>query len=440
MSILLANLHLWALSLFRVEFDYTLRNVVLGSAILGIVGGAIGCFAVLRRQSLISDTIAHAALPGICLAFIMTGTKSSFGLMIGAAVAGWIGTMIYLAIVRGSRIKEDAALGVVLSTFFGFGTVLLTEISRSGNANQAGLNSFLFGQAASLVEEDVRTMAIFGAAALVILIVFFKEFKLMTFDPAFAAATGYPVTPLTILLTSLIVVAVVIGLQAVGVILMVTVLVAPALAARQWTNNLGHMMLLASAIGGFSGVTGAVMSAEIERLPTGPTIVLISTAIVLVSILFAPERGVLWELIGQIRTRGTFRQAAVLAELGRRGSATVPELASALATERRRARAGLEWTLSMLRRKGLARKDGGAWRLTDAGARQAADAIRREQLWRALLARQMSLPADSVHLTIEQMERVLGPDVLQQMRDEEDYQASGTDQRPRGTATAQGVK
>ena len=295
------------IELFGVSFDYTLRNVLFGSAILGIVGGVIGCLAVLRQQSLLSDAVAHAALPGICVAFVATGVRSTPILMVGAAATGLLGALLVLGMVRGTRLREDAALGIVLSTFFGFGTVLLTRISRSGDADQAGLSRFLFGQAASLVATDVLTMAFLGTITLVVVAVAFKEFKASTFDAGFAASIGLPVTGLSVLLTILIVSAIVIGLQAVGVILMVTVLVAPAIAARQWTTSLGRMMVLAGVFGGVSGAAGALLSATISRLPTGPTIVLFASAIVIVSVLLAPGRGVAWGAVERRRTRRRIR-------------------------------------------------------------------------------------------------------------------------------------
>lgn len=305
------SLFLAQISVLGVTFDYTLRNVLLGSAVLGIVGGVIGCLAVLRRQSLLSDAVSHAALPGICIAFILTGTRSLPLLLAGAAITGLLGALLVLGITRGTRLKEDAALGIVLSTFFGFGTVLLTQISRSGDADQAGLSRFLFGQAASLVAGDVLTMSILGVIALAIVVVAFKEFKLSTFDPAFAASVGLPVTGLSVLLTVLIVAAIVIGLQSVGVILMVTVLVAPALAARQWTQRLGTMMALAAVFGGVSGAFGALLSARIAGLPTGPTIVLIASAFVVLSLLFAPERGLIWNALENRRAGRTMRRSQI---------------------------------------------------------------------------------------------------------------------------------
>jgi manganese/zinc/iron transport system permease protein len=286
-------------------FDYTLRNVALGSALLGIVSGVLGCFAVLRRQGLLGDALAHAALPGICIAYILTGSKDSFVLLAGAAASGTLGAFLLLRIVRATRISEDSALGIVLSVFFGFGIVLLTYIAKQNDAGQAGLDRFLFGQAATLVEENVITMALLGLMALSIVGVLFKEFKLLTFDPLFAASLGYPTGRLSLLLTALIVIAVVIGLQTVGVVLMAAMLVGPAVAARQWTNRFEVMIGLASLFGAIAGVSGALLSVTQARLPTGPMIILSMTVIVAISLLFAPGRGLAWEWLRMRRRSGT---------------------------------------------------------------------------------------------------------------------------------------
>jgi manganese/zinc/iron transport system permease protein len=275
-------------------FDYTLRNVALGSALLGAVGGVLGSFALLRRQGLLGDTLAHAALPGVCLAFLLSGSKEPLVLLLGAGIAGGVGALLLLTIVRETRLSEDAALGIVLSVFFGVGIVLLTWISRRNDANQAGLDAYLFGQAAALVERSVITFALLGGIAVALVALLYKEFKLLTFDPDFAASLGFRTFPLSVLLTLLIVVAVVIGLQTVGVVLMAAMLIGPAAAARQWTDRLATMIVLAAFFGAASGVIGAVLSFTQDNLPTGPTIVLSLTAIVAVSLTLAPHRGLLW--------------------------------------------------------------------------------------------------------------------------------------------------
>ena len=296
---------------------YTLIIVSVGAALLGTVSGALGTYAVLRRQSLLGDAISHAALPGIAIAFMLTGTKTHLILIIGAAIAGWLGALVILSIVRLTRINYDSALALVLSTFFGFGLVLLTFIQRSGSANQAGLDKFLFGQAATMLISDVLTIGVLGGVALILMLIFWKELKLLIFDEGFAASIGFPIRSLDFLLTSLLVIAIVIGLQAVGAVLMSAMLVAPAVAARQWTNRLSLMVMLAAVIGAFSGVIGTIISSMTTRIPTGPTIILCTTAIVGFSIVFAPCRGLLSNRIRQKKNRQTFKlvaQKTVLSE------------------------------------------------------------------------------------------------------------------------------
>ncbi len=295
--------------------DYTLRIVALGSALLGIVAGSLGSFAVLRKQSLLGDSISHAALPGIVLAFMITGSKSSLILLLGAAIAGWIGSYFILSIIRHSRISSDGAQGVILSVFFGIGLMLLTYIQSQPNAAQAGLDKYLFGQAAALLEEDLWITAIFGTIAIICMILFWKEFKLMTFDPIYGESLGFSAKATDLMITGLIVIAIVTGLSTVGVILMSSMLIAPASAARQWTNKMGAMVLLSAFFGALGGVTGALLSSIIPNLPTGPAIVLCLTAIVLLSLLLAPGRGILARSLQRYRNRFAFSLQRLLLDL-----------------------------------------------------------------------------------------------------------------------------
>lgn len=305
-------------------FDYTLRTVALGAAVIGIVAGALGAFAVLRRQSLVGDAMSHAALPGIGIAYLITERKDNVVLLSGAAIAGWIATLAVLSIVRQSRVKFDSALGLVLSVFFGFGLMVLTYIQRQPNASQAGLDKFLFGQAATLIQDEVRNMAITGALALAILLLFWKSFKLLSFDSDFAQTIGNPVRLLDVLLTTLIVVAIVLGLQAVGVVLMSAMIVAPAAAARQWTNRLGVMVILSAIFGAVAGISGATISSTQTHLPTGPVIVVCISVIVLVSLCFAPNRGLLWMWFARRRKRDALIRAMAAADAAHGGPRVLP--------------------------------------------------------------------------------------------------------------------
>lgn len=272
-----------------------------GAAALGLVAGALGSFAVLRRESLLGDAVAHAALPGIALGFLLTGSRETAVLTIGAGVVGWLGAVIVTAIRRTTKIKEDAALGVVLSVFFGFGLLLLTYIQKQPNASQAGLDKFLFGQAATLLIADVWLIVALGAAAFAVLMVFWKEFKLLCFDAEYGATLGIPMRVMDIVLTTILVAAIVAGLQTVGVVLMSAMIVAPAAAARQWTNRLGIMVTLAAIFGATAGIGGAIASSTTARLPTGPMIVVFLSVIVGISLLFAPTRGIVWRYFKELK-------------------------------------------------------------------------------------------------------------------------------------------
>jgi manganese/zinc/iron transport system permease protein len=350
--------------------DYTLRVVALGSGMLGLVAGALGCFAVLRRQSLLGDAISHAALPGIVLAFILTGTKNPLVLVLGAALAGWLGTLVITVIVRHSRLPADTALGIVLSVFFGAGLVLLTYVQQLPTAAQAGLDTFLFGQAATMLAGDVVVITVLGSLCLAAVAVFWKEFKLLSFDPEYGATQGLPMQAIDILLTTFLVIAIVIGLQTVGVVLMSALVIAPAAAARQWTNSLGIMVLLAAGFGAVAGVSGAIISGALDRMPTGPTIVLAAMLVVVVSLLFAPERGLAWDAVRRRRQRQQLRTDAVLADLhslALQHHGERPHHVSVLEMMRG-GRTDVARTLEVLRARGHARQDDrGGWLITEAG-------------------------------------------------------------------------
>ncbi|MEZ4561023.1 MAG: iron chelate uptake ABC transporter family permease subunit, partial [Caldilineaceae bacterium] len=295
--------------------DYTIRTVALGTLTLGVVSGALGTFAVLRKQALMGDAMSHAALPGVVLAFMLTGQKSPAVLTLGAALAGLAGVLLIVVITRYTRVKQDSSLGIILSVFFGFGLMLLTFLQRNPDARQAGLNSFLFGQAATLLTRDVVVMALFGGAALLLMLLFWKEFKLLSFDRDYGASLGFPMQYLELLITSLLVVAIAIGLQAVGVVLMSAMVVAPAAAARQWTNRLGIMVVLAALFGAMAGVGGTLLSSMGAGLSTGPVIVLAVSVITTASLLFAPSRGLVWRWVQQQRNRRRLRTDQVLGNL-----------------------------------------------------------------------------------------------------------------------------
>lgn len=295
--------------------DYTLRIVSLGSILLGIISGVLGSFAVIRKESLLGDAISHAALPGIVLVFLFTGNKNTEMLLLGALISGLLATGLILLIERYSRVKFDSALALILSVFFGGGMVLLTYIQNIPDANQAGLDKFIFGQASTLLKRDVQLMFVVGLVLIGLLILFWKEIKLSSFDAEFAESLGFSNRNITILLFGMIVVSIIVGLQTVGVILMSAMLIAPGVAARQWTNDLKKMVVLAAFFGGISGFLGTIISSFISNLPTGPTIVIVISGIVFISLLFAPNRGLIWKYVKNARSQNEIDEDRLLTNL-----------------------------------------------------------------------------------------------------------------------------
>ena len=362
----------FAASLFS---DYTARTILLGAASLGVVSGVVGSYAVLRRQSLMGDVMSHAALPGIVVAFLVVGAKERIAIFLGAAVSAALAAAAIGLVTSNSRIKTDSAMGIALSVFFGLGLVLLTYAQHAPDANQAGLDKFLFGQAEALVERDVAVIALTGLFALSVVGAFWKELKLLCFDPDFGGTMGFSPKLLDALVTAVMVSAIVIGLQTVGVVLMSSMLIAPAVAARQWTSGMGGMVAASALVAAVSGVAGVAASAGLENVPTGPAVVVCASSVALFSVLFSPE-GFFTRRLRDSRSRREIRKDYVLGALHRLAlehgdpryahSEKLLSLGSDEGFDVRK-------SLSRLEDSGQVERAGeGDWRLTPAGVRAAA--------------------------------------------------------------------
>ena len=271
--------------------DASIRSVVLGSVLIAVSSAIVGSFTFLRKKALVGDAVAHSVLPGVCLAFLFSGVKSPLILIVGAFITGWLSLVLIDLIVARSKIKEDTAIGLILSVFFGLGILLLTAIQHSGNAAQSGLDHFLFGNAAALVGKDLWTFSGLAVVLIFSVVLFFKEFTLLAFDQHFARSIGFPVRVLELVLTTLTVLAVVTGIQAIGVVLMAAMLITPAAAAKFWTDKLKVMILLAAGIAGFSGLVGAFISYIAPSMPTGPWIVMVLSLIAIFSFFLRAKKG-----------------------------------------------------------------------------------------------------------------------------------------------------
>lgn len=417
--------------------DYNTRVVFAGVTALGAVGGLVGTFLLLRKRSLLSDTLSHCTLPGIAIAFLLAEALGQSGralpwLLTGAVVTGTLGMMAVAAIRSRTRIKDDAALAIVLSVFFGLGIALLVVIQQLPSGNAAGLSHYIYGKAAAMTAGDARLILAASLVVALICALLFKEFKLLCFDVAFAQAQGWPVVVLDLTLMSLVVAVTVIGLQAVGLLLVVALLIIPAAAARFWSDRLGITLLIATTIGAASGLVGVAGSALFPKLPAGAVIVLAALGCFGVSFLAGRRRGLLmrWWRQRQVTVR-VARQHLLRAVYEWCEADAGPQAADAVGLlERDVSLAGLRaanhWDdhrLAHLLRLGMAEglvvwsPRAATCRLSSPGRLEARRVTRNHRLWEAYLLHYADVAPQHIHHNADQIEHVIEPDVVNELEE-----------------------
>ncbi len=409
--------------------DHNTRVVVIGTTLLGAAAGLVGTFMLLRKRALTSDAIAHATLPGVVTAYMLLTAAGRDGknlplLLLGAAVTGVLGLMVVSAIRSRSRLKDDAALGIVLSIFFGLGVSLLGIATRMEGGNAAGLTHFITGKTASMLASESRTIAV--AAALIALLgtAFFKELTLLCFDESFASSQGWPAGFLDALLMGLVVGVTVVGLQSVGLILIVALLVIPPAAARFWTLDMRRQVIGSSLIGALSGMGGSAASALLEDLPAGAVIVLVAALFFAISLVFGSARGVLWETLRMVGLKRRVRRQHVLRGLyelaDAAGHRTDPQRHAsplkALVDARSWSALGVRSELNRLQREDLLTLGvDETVRLTERGAREAARVTRNHRLWEMFLITYADTAPAQVDRDADRIEHVLSDTMIREL-------------------------
>ena len=401
--------------------------VVWGAILLGITCGVLGCFIVLRRQSLLGDAIGHAVLPGVCVGFMFAGSRSTPALLLGALVAGVLATALIGLLQRTTNLKTGECMGVVFTGFYGLGIVLLKRIQHSDARGQAGLDKFLFGQVVAISATDVAYMAVIAVVAVAAVVVFWRKLAATSFDEAFAVSIGLPVRAIHYLLTGLVTVAIVISIQAVGVVLVAAMLVTPAATAYLLTDRLHRMALLAALFGASAGVLGAFFSLFGEDLPTGPFMVLAAALLFGGAFLLSPRHGLLprllrlWERRRTTQAENLLRTLYILMERRNPGGRVGPDSdrrfgVHDVAALRQETPAHVRrlWRLAS-RRGWVDRGSHDPVVLTDLGFGEARRVVRNHRLWELFLTQEAHLASDHVHADAEYIEHVLPRDVLRRL-------------------------
>ena len=351
-----------------LQLGYNATLVTLGAMMLGVGAGATGTYLYLSKRALVSDAISHATLPGVVLGFMVMvtlGGEGRFlpGLMLGAALSAGLGLLAVTWLKTRTRLHEDAAIGAVLSVFFGFGVVLLTVVQVMDAGRQAGLETFLLGATAGMLRDEAVTIAAGGALVLALVRLLHRPMILVAFDPEYAVGQGMRLAHVDLAMMGLALAITVTGLKVVGLVLIVALLIIPPVAARFWSERAGNVVVIAGIIGGLAGYLGAAVSATAPDLPTGPLIVLAAFALFVLSLLVAPGRGVLAASVRHMRFQRRVHLRQGLLALGA-GKPVYDPL-----------------TRRLMRRAGLARADGVA---TEAGRAMAARARLDERRWQIL--------------------------------------------------------
>lgn len=417
---------LWRTLTFQAGFNTSV--VLAGATLLGVAAGVIGVFALLRKRALMGDALSHATLPGIALGFIVAASlgytgKSLSILLPAAAISGVIGVITVQLIIRHTRLAEDTAIGVVLSVFFGAGVVLLSIIQSMQSGDQAGVATFIYGQTAAMHTRDAVLMGAVALLAILAAGLLLKEFALVCFNDEFAAVQGWPVTLIDLLMMSLVVIVTVVGLQAVGLILVVAMLIIPPAAARFWTDRLRSMAGIAGIIGGVSGYLGAAASALLPRLPAGSVIVLSAGAIFFVSMIGAPRRGVLANIVRSNRVRLTVARDHLLrdlyiASIKQSGDApTQPVPLKSLARERSWSFVTAILIALSLKLSGLIDLKSRRLALRPAGVEAARRVMRNRRLWEQYLVQYADVAPSHVDWSADVVEHVLSPRLVAELEE-----------------------
>ncbi|MGB1294077.1 MAG: iron chelate uptake ABC transporter family permease subunit [Flavobacteriales bacterium] len=399
--------------------------IILGICLLGLASGLVGSFTFLRKRALIGDSIAHSVFPGVAIGFLVSQSKDPIFLILGACLTGFLSIVVVDLIVRKSKLKTDTAIALVLSVFFGFGVLLFTYIQHEYQSAQTGLDKFLFGKAASMLKSDLYWLA--GVSAFVILsvILFYKEFLIISFDRNYAKSTGISVRFYENMLSLLTILVIVVGIQIVGIVLMAALLVTPSSSARFWTERLKSMLVLSSVFAMLSGVLGVLISLSFEKMPTGPWIVICLSVFAVGSILFAPNSGLYARILKRKRIQNQMNEDNILKtfyHLGEKDSHFSGAYSRVDLLDRRffNGESLTKGLKDLVKSKDLIQENS-KFKLSDNGLKRSKRIVKLHRLWEMYLSQKLKLKHDHVHDDADTIEHFITEELEAELEKILDY-------------------
>ncbi|MFK8165561.1 MAG: iron chelate uptake ABC transporter family permease subunit [Lewinella sp.] len=405
-----------ASSLFEILTEVWAVRAIIASSMVGLMCGVLGCFIVLRNMSLVGDALAHAILPGVVVAFLLVG-YSTLAFFSGAVVAGLLTAFGITWIQQQVKTKNDAAIGIVFTSMFSLGVILISRISRNDGVH-LDLKDFLFGYALGVSDTDLLLTGMVMAYVLISVAVFYRYFFASTFQDVVAQTMGIPVKLLHYFLMLLLSFAVVASLQTVGVILVVAMLITPAATALLLAQRLKIVILIAGGLGMLSAIIGMVFAVWLNT-PPGPAMALVATFLYLLTVVFAPRRGMVAKAYFRYQRRQQTIAEDILKRIFRQhqkhGTADPSKIREELELNSR------AWNshLSLLRKKGLLHQE--ELRLTDGGKLLALRMVRAHRLWETYLNQEVGLTPEQIHDEAERLEHLLTEEMLDRVDAELGY-------------------
>lgn len=406
--------------------------IMLTGALCALPCGLLGCFLVLRRLSLLGDAISHAVLPGLVIAFLLTGSRSSVWMLLGAMAVGVLTALFTQSLQRMGNVPEDAAMGVVFTTFFAVGVILVTRLADSVDLDPGcvlyGLIEFVPLDRVEFADVSVpRATLVLGAttlAVVLLIVAFFKELRLAAFDPYLATTLGFSAALLHYGLMAAVAATTVAAFESVGSILVVAMLIAPGATAHLLTDRLSRMLWIAGAVAVASAVAGYLLAARWNTSVAGMMSV-VAGAQFAAAVLFAPRHGYLGKQIVRLGLSLRIVREDLLGllyrlhERGDSAGLSHHELSRAVD-------GGLLPTLAirgLMRRGEIAPAAGRRFALTPAGRDAASRLVRTHRLWESYLAQHLDLPLDHLHAPAERMEHFVSGALLDALDRESDAAA-----------------